>query len=95
MSVRMRMTKSKTGNRRAHHGATAPRVVRDKETGQLGRRHFMSPDGTYRGRVVKKSAVKAVAKKAEVVNDAKEKATKKVTKKTEKKTEKKATKSEK
>lgn len=78
MSVRMRMTSSKVGSRRAHHQATTPRVVRDKETGKLGRRHFMDPEtGLYRGNQVKK--LKRQATKAETKDGGDEKTKKEET----------------
>ena len=51
MSVRMRLTHSKTGSRRAHHSKSTPRLVITK-TG-VRRRHFVDPDtGMYRGRQI-------------------------------------------
>lgn len=80
MSVRMKLTHSKTGSRRAHHGAQLTRV---QGTGVGARvRHRVDPStGMYRGKqiladkaasakkaakgAVKKSAPKAAAKKAD------------------------------
>lgn len=83
MSVRMKLTHSKTASRRAHHHMGTPRLVATK-TG-VRRRHFVDPDtGMYRGKQIitigKPEAVKATkttakAKKAEVKE---EKASKKV-----------------
>lgn len=51
MSVRMRLTHSKTGSRRAHHRKSTPRLVVTK-TG-VRRRHFVDPDtGMYRGKQI-------------------------------------------
>lgn len=52
MSIRSRMTKSKTQSRRAHHALEGARLGKDKE-GALHLRHHASPEtGRYRGRVV-------------------------------------------
>lgn len=51
MSVRMKITHSKTGSRRAHHRVGIPRLVTTK-TG-VRRRHFIDPDtGMYRGKQI-------------------------------------------
>ncbi len=51
MSVRMRLTHSKTGSRRAHHRKSTPHLVQTK-TG-VRRRHFVDPDtGIYRGKQI-------------------------------------------
>ncbi len=51
MSVRMRLTHSKTGSRRAHHKKSTPHLVATK-TGAR-RRHFVDPDtGMYRGKQI-------------------------------------------
>lgn len=53
MSVRMKMTRAKTGSRRAHHALDGPRLTADKESGEPRLRHRVSPTtGRYRGRVV-------------------------------------------
>ena len=53
MSVRMKLTHSKTRSRRAHHGVAAPRLTRDTKTGSIHRRHFADPQtGFYRGRQI-------------------------------------------
>lgn len=51
MSVRMKLTHSKTASRRAHHRKGVPHLVATK-TG-VRRRHFMDPDtGMYRGKQI-------------------------------------------
>jgi ribosomal protein L32 len=51
MSVRMKLTHSKTASRRAHHHTGAPHLVATK-TG-VRRRHFIDPDtGMYRGKQI-------------------------------------------
>jgi ribosomal protein L32 len=51
MSVRMKITHSKTGSRRAHHHTGVPCLTPTK-TG-VRRRHFIDPDtGVYRGRQI-------------------------------------------
>ena len=51
MSVRMKLTHSKTASRRAHHGTKAPRLVVTK--GAARRRHFVDPKtGMYRGKQI-------------------------------------------
>jgi ribosomal protein L32 len=68
MSVRMKLTHSKTASRRAHHAAGTPRIV---STGAgARRRHFVDPDtGMYRGKQIitvgeeKPKAAKKAAKK--------------------------------
>lgn len=55
----MRMTRSKTGSRRSHHGIKAPRLSKDAETGDAYPRHRVSPvTGRYRGRMVVDVAAK-------------------------------------
>lgn len=81
MSVRMKLTKSKTGSRRAHHRVEGKHLV--KTPSGTRRRHFADPDtGMYRGKDVatkagalKKAARKAVVatKKTEDTKDAKKK----------------------
>jgi ribosomal protein L32 len=49
MSVRMKMTRSKTGNRRSHHRASVPTAT--KTENGVRRRHFADPvTGMYRGK---------------------------------------------
>lgn len=51
MSVRMKLTHSKTASRRAHHKKDVPHLVATK-TG-VRRRHFADPDtGMYRGKQI-------------------------------------------
>lgn len=53
MSVRMKVTRAKTGSRRANHALLGPRLTKDAETGEPRLRHRVSPTtGRYRGRVV-------------------------------------------
>lgn len=47
-----RKTPSKRGMRRAHDGLTNPSLSVDSTTGEVHRRHHVSPDGYYRGRKV-------------------------------------------
>ncbi len=47
-----RKTSSKRGMRRAHDGLTNPSLSVDSTTGEVHRRHHVSPDGYYRGRKV-------------------------------------------
>ena len=50
MTVRMRMTKSKTGSRRSHHALDGVRVGNDVDG--LSVPHKVSLDGKYKGRVI-------------------------------------------
>lgn len=51
MSVRMKLTHSKTASRRAHHRAGVPAMV--KTPSGVRRRHFMDPKtGMYRGKEI-------------------------------------------
>ncbi len=68
MVVRMRHTRSHTGNRRSHHKVKNVRVSKD-ESGTPHLRHRMNPKtGKYRGRdvvdVIGKASKKAAKKKA-------------------------------
>lgn len=47
-----RKTRSKRGMRRAHDALTTPALSEDKTTGEVHRRHHITPDGFYRGRQV-------------------------------------------
>ena len=50
-----RKTRSKRGMRRAHDALSAPALTEDASTGEVHRRHHISPNGFYRGRqVIKK-----------------------------------------
>ena len=44
-----RKTRSKRGMRRAHDSLKSPAVSIDPTTGEVHRRHHISPDGFYRG----------------------------------------------
>jgi len=59
MSVRMKLTHSKTGSRRSHHNKETPRLVATK-TG-VRRRHFVDLDtGMYRGKQILATETKTV-----------------------------------
>lgn len=61
MSVRMRVTRAHTGNRRSHHALKEPRLSTCAKCGAHHLRHRMCPDcGNYRDREV----VDVVGKKA-------------------------------
>ena len=47
-----RVTRSKRGMRRAHNALTKPTLSSDKTSGETHRRHHMTKDGYYRGRMV-------------------------------------------
>lgn len=47
-----RKTRSKRGMRRAHDALGKPTLAEDADTGEVHRRHHISPDGIYRGRQV-------------------------------------------
>lgn len=47
-----RKTRSKRGMRRSHDALSAPALSEDSNTGEIHRRHHISPDGYYRGRQV-------------------------------------------
>jgi ribosomal protein L32 len=54
MVVRMRSTRSHTGNRRSHHALANPALSKDSKTGVVHLRHIASAEtGTYKGRPVK------------------------------------------
>lgn len=48
-----RTTRSRRDMRRAHDRLTHPALSTNPNTGVTHRRHFMLPDGTYRGKVIK------------------------------------------
>lgn len=52
MSVRMHISHSKTGSRRAHLRLSVPRAQKDAKTGVVHVRHMMQADGTYRGKKI-------------------------------------------
>lgn len=47
-----RKTRSKRDMRRSHDALSAPTLTEDCNTGEVHRRHHISPDGYYRGRQV-------------------------------------------
>ena len=47
-----RKTRSTRGMRRSHDSLTAPTLSVENETGEVHRRHHVSPDGFYRGKQV-------------------------------------------
>ncbi|HOW61046.1 MAG TPA: 50S ribosomal protein L32 [Candidatus Contendobacter sp.] len=47
-----RKSPSKRGMRRAHDALTAPTLSIDRTSGELHRRHHVTPNGYYRGRQV-------------------------------------------
>jgi large subunit ribosomal protein L32 len=47
-----RVTRSRRGMRRAHDGLTNPTLSVDATTGEMHRRHHVSPDGYYKGRQI-------------------------------------------
>ncbi len=47
-----RKTPSKRGMRRSHDALGKPTLAEDPTTGEIHRRHHLTPDGFYRGRKV-------------------------------------------
>jgi large subunit ribosomal protein L32 len=47
-----RKTPSKRGMRRSHDALSKPTLSEDSTTGEVHRRHHITPDGFYRGRKV-------------------------------------------
>ena len=47
-----RKTRSRRGMRRSHDGIRKPALSMDPTTGEVHRRHHISPDGFYRGKKV-------------------------------------------
>jgi large subunit ribosomal protein L32 len=47
-----RKTRSKRGMRRSHDALSATTLATDSTTGEIHRRHHVSPDGFYRGKQV-------------------------------------------
>ncbi len=45
-------SRSRRGMRRAHDALSGPTLTTDALTGEIHRRHHVSPDGFYRGRQV-------------------------------------------
>lgn len=52
-----RKSPSRRGMRRAHDALTAPALSTDRTSGELHRRHHVTPNGYYRGRQVVAKAV--------------------------------------
>lgn len=91
MSVRMRVNRSATGNRRSHHKLSKPAATRD--AGGLALRHRVSPiTGTYKGKQIIDVSKKTSKKNAKVA--AKSEKAESKEKKSEKKSEKKEKKEE-
>ena len=47
-----RKTRSKRGMRRSHDALSQPTLAVDRTSGEVHRRHHLTPDGFYRGRKV-------------------------------------------
>jgi large subunit ribosomal protein L32 len=47
-----RKTPSKRGMRRSHDALSKPTLSEDQTTGEIHRRHHVTPDGFYRGRKI-------------------------------------------
>lgn len=47
-----RKTSSKRDMRRSHDALTGPTLSTDRVTGELHRRHHITPDGYYKGRKI-------------------------------------------
>lgn len=63
MSVRMRVTRAHTGNRRSHHALKEPRLSTCAKCSAQHLRHRMCPEcGSYRGREVVDVAGKKAAR---------------------------------
>ena len=94
MSVRMKLTHSKTSSRRAHHRIGVPRLV--KTAAGVRRRHFVDPaTGMYRGKQIiavgsadEQKSTKVAKKEVKKEAKASKETTKEVTKKTEESAEK-------
>ena len=56
-----RKTPSKRGMRRSHDALSAPTLSVEPTSGEIHRRHHISPDGYYRGRQVLQKAKKEEA----------------------------------
>ena len=70
MVVRMRATRSATGNRRSHHALKNPALTTDKETGTIHLRHRASAiTGKYKG-LVAVDMDKRLAKKEKKMKEA-------------------------
>ena len=53
-----RKTPSRRGMRRSHDSVKQPTVSVEPKTGEMHRRHHISPDGYYRGRKILESPEK-------------------------------------
>lgn len=52
-----KVTRARRGQRRSHDALTGATLSNDQTTGEIHRRHHVTPDGFYRGRqVVNKDA---------------------------------------
>lgn len=51
-----RTTRSRRGMRRSHDALSKPTLTEDSNSGEIHRRHHISPDGYYRGRQVIQTA---------------------------------------
>lgn len=47
-----RVTRSKRGMRRAHDALTGPTLSIDQTSGEIHRRHHISPNGYYKGKEI-------------------------------------------
>ncbi len=54
-----RKSPSKRGMRRSHDALTGPTLSTDRTSGELHRRHHVTPNGFYRGRKVVNAPVAA------------------------------------
>ena len=52
-----RVTRKRRGDRRSHDRLTAAALSIDPVTGQVHRRHHMTKDGYYKGRLIKEVLV--------------------------------------
>ena len=53
-----KVTRARRGKRRSHHSLACAAITVDSTSGELRRRHNVSPDGFYRGRKVVRTAGK-------------------------------------
>jgi large subunit ribosomal protein L32 len=84
MSVRMHITRAKTGSRRAHDALTGPRLSKDSASGAVHMRHRADVvSGTYRGKTIP-GLLRAAGGKAVATPRAKKKASKKASAKSAK-----------